>query len=75
MALSTPRPAKVAIRCSTVETLAPSALATTVASIVALTVSTLAGMRLAPSGRSVRTKITPAPAGAGRSVMRTGAPL
>ena len=50
-------------------------LATTVANIVALTVSTLAGMRFDASGRSVRTKTTPASAGAGFSVIRTGAPL
>ena len=74
-ALSTPRADSAAIRCSMVETVTPLALPMTVPSRVLTTASAETGMRLSRSFTSVRTKTTPAPAGAGRIDRRTRAPV
>src|SRR5690606_4994613 len=58
-ALSRPRAAKAASTCSTVDTLAPSLLASTVQRRVSVTWSHFAGMTLSRSVMSVRRKVMP----------------
>ena len=72
-ALSTPKPANVAIRCSTVETLTRP-LPRLVASWVSMTFSGQALTR-ASQPRSERTNTMPASAGAGRIVNSTSSPV
>ena len=72
-ALSMPSPKKADIRCSTVETRAPSC-SSTVAMTVLLTLSARAGMAGLP-GRSERQKTMPVSMGAGRSAIATLRPV
>src|SRR5258706_10217859 len=72
-ALSMPRPANADIRCSTVETRAPS-FSITVAIVVLVTLSACAGIAGLP-GRSERQKTMPVSIGAGRSTMTTFWPV
>jgi hypothetical protein len=72
-ALSIPNPANADIRCSTVETRAPS-FSITVAIVVLPTLSACAGMAGLP-GRSERQKTMPLSTGAGRSTITTFWPV
>ncbi|SOY84969.1 hypothetical protein CBM2600_A140415 [Cupriavidus taiwanensis] len=67
--MSMPRPAQADIRCSTVETRAPS-FCSTDARRVSPMADAATGISTA-SGRSTRVKTMPVPAGAGRSVSVT----
>ena len=69
----TPVPASAAITCSTVATETPAALLSRVQSVVSLTRSKRAGIRLSRSVTSTRRKRMP-PSVAGRRTMRTGRP-
>src|SRR5215475_2490210 len=75
MQLSTPRPHKAAITCSTVETNTPFSSPSTVASSVAVTEQAVArSSQSGWPGMPVRTKTTPEWASAGLSVRVTGRP-